>query len=84
MDFWNIKIWDNISTNVISKKIILTLFQCAAKLYEDKIHVKEAVDLIKSKGTRAILSLGIQDILSQVICRNNVNYQIRHSVFGLP
>jgi hypothetical protein len=67
MDFWNIKMWDNISTNVISKKIILTLFQCAAKLYEDKIHVKEAVDLIKSNDTRAILSLGIQDILSQVI-----------------
>lgn len=66
MDFWNIEMWDDTSTNAISKEVILTLFQCAARLYENKIHAKAAVDLIESTHTRAILSLGIQDVLCRV------------------
>jgi len=66
MDFWNTEMWDDTSTNAISKEVILTLLQCAARLYEDKIHVKAAVDLIESNHTRAILSLGIQDVLCRV------------------
>jgi len=59
MDFWNTEMWDDTSTNAISKEVILTLLQCAARLYEDKIYIKAAVDLIESNYTRAILSLGI-------------------------
>ena len=43
IDFWNIEIWDDTSTNAISKEVILTLLQCAARLYEDKIHTKAAI-----------------------------------------
>jgi hypothetical protein len=67
MDFWNTKMWDDTSTNAICKEVILTLLQCAARLYEDKVHTKAAVDLIESNYTRAILSLGFQDILCQVV-----------------
>ncbi len=63
----NPEIWDDASTNAISKEVILALLQCAARLYEGGVHTKEAVDLIESEDTRAILSLGIQDSLSQVI-----------------
>lgn len=66
MDFWNTEMWDDTSTNAISKEVILTLLQCAARLYEDKIHAKAAMDLIESNHTRAILSLGIQDVLCRV------------------
>jgi len=51
--------WNNTSTNAINKEVILTLLQYTARLYEDKIHIKAAVDLIESNYTRAILSLGI-------------------------
>jgi hypothetical protein len=76
MDFWNTKIGDPVSTTVISKEIILTIFQCAARLYNDKIYAQKAVDLIESKETRAILKLGIQGILSQMIhqqCITDIN-----------
>jgi hypothetical protein len=67
IDFTNPEIWDDTSTNAISKEVILALLQCAARLYEGGVHAKEAVDLIECEDTRAILSLGIQDSLSQVI-----------------
>ena len=66
MDFWNTEMWDDTLTNAISKEVILTLLQCVARLYEDKIHAKAAVDLIESNYTWAILSLGIQDVLCRV------------------
>jgi hypothetical protein len=67
IDFLNLEIWDDPSASGISREVILTLLQCAARLYEGGAHTKEAVDLIKNEDTRAILSLGIQDNLSQVI-----------------
>jgi hypothetical protein len=67
IDFMNQELWADTSTNAMSKEVILTLLQCAARLYEGGVHAKEAVDLIESEDTRAILSLGIQDSLSQVI-----------------
>jgi hypothetical protein len=67
IDFMNQELWADTSTKAISKEVILTLLQCAARLYEGGVHVKEAVDLVESEDTRAILSLGIQDSLSQVI-----------------
>jgi hypothetical protein len=66
IDFLNPQIWDEQSTNAISKEVILTLLQCAARLYEGGVHAKEAVDLIDNEDTRAILSLGIQGNLSKV------------------
>lgn len=65
MDFWNTEMWDDTLTNAISKEVILTLLQCAARLYEGT-HAKAAVDLIESNHTRAILRLGIQDVLCRV------------------
>ena len=59
IDFMNPEIWDDSSTNAVSKEVILTLLQYAARLYEGGVHAKEAVDLIESEDTRAILSLGI-------------------------
>ncbi|KAH8674835.1 hypothetical protein BGZ60DRAFT_429804 [Tricladium varicosporioides] len=67
MDFWDTEMWDDTSTNAISKEVILTLFQCAARLYESKVHAKAAVDLIESNHTRQILSLGIQDVLCRIV-----------------
>ena len=67
IDFLNPQIWDEPSTNAISKDVILTLLQCAARLYEGGVHAKEAVDLIDNEDTRAILSLGVQGNLSKVI-----------------
>lgn len=67
MEFWNIEIWDDISTNAISKEVILTLLQCAARLYEDKLHAKAAVNLIESTHTRVILSLAIQNVLFRFV-----------------
>jgi hypothetical protein len=67
IDFLNPEIWDDQSTSAISREVILTLLQCAARLYEGGLHATEAVDLIESEDARAILSLGIQDNLAQVI-----------------
>jgi hypothetical protein len=67
IDFMNQELWADTSANAISKEVILALLQCAARLYEGGVHAKEAIDLIESEDTRAILSLGIQDNLSQVI-----------------
>ena len=67
IDYMNSETWDDTSVNAISKEVILTLLQCAARLYEGGGHAKEAVDLIESEDTRAILSIGIQNSLSQVI-----------------
>jgi hypothetical protein len=64
IDFLNPEIWDGASIYDISKEAILTLLQCAARLYEGGIYTKEAVDLIESKDTQAILCLGIQGNLS--------------------
>ena len=61
------EIWENPSTSIISKEVILTLLQCAARLYEGGVLVQEAIDLIDNEDTRAILRLGIQDNLSNVI-----------------
>jgi hypothetical protein len=51
--------WDDTSINAISKEVILTLLQYTVRLYEDKIYIKAAVDLIESNYIRVILSLGI-------------------------
>ena len=67
IDFLNPEIWNDPSTSAISKEVILTLLYCAARLYEGRVHIKEAVALIENKDTRAILSLGVQGHLSQVI-----------------
>ena len=67
IDFLNPEIWDDPSTSAMSKEVILTLLHCAARLYEGRVHIKEAVALIENEDTRAILSLGIQGNLSQVI-----------------
>jgi hypothetical protein len=45
MDFWNTEMWDNTSANAISNEVILTLLQCAERLYEVKGHEKASVDL---------------------------------------
>ncbi len=58
--------WDDTSTKVISREVNLTLIQCTARIYEDRIHAKAAVDLIESNHIRAILSLRIQDVLCRV------------------
>src|SRR5258706_15832264 len=67
IDFMNPEIWDDTPAAATSRDAILALLKCAGTLYKDGVHTKEAVDLIKSKDTRAILSLGIQDCLCQVI-----------------
>jgi hypothetical protein len=75
IDFLNPEIWDDHFTSAISREVILTLLQCAARLYEGGVLTKEAVDLIESEETRAILSIGIQDNLAQVIhqrCVENI------------
>jgi hypothetical protein len=66
IDFLNPEIWDDSLTNLISQEVILTLLQCAARLYESG-RATEAVNLIENEDTRAILSLGIQDNLLQII-----------------
>jgi hypothetical protein len=60
----NQELWADTLANAISKEVILALLQCAARLYEGGVHAKEAMDLIESEDTQAILSLGIQDNLS--------------------
>jgi hypothetical protein len=39
IDFMNPEIWDDTSTNAVSKEVILALLQCAARLYEGGVHV---------------------------------------------
>ena len=51
IDFMNQELWADTSTKAISKEVILTLLQCAARLYEGGVHVKEAVDLVESEDT---------------------------------
>jgi hypothetical protein len=67
IDYMNPEIWDDTPTHAISKEVILALLQCAARLYEGGVYATEAVDLIESEDAWAILSLGIQDSLAQVI-----------------
>jgi hypothetical protein len=58
------------STDAISRKVIMTLLQsvqCAARLCQDSTIAEEAAGLIKNKDFRAVLSLGIQDNLCQII-----------------
>jgi hypothetical protein len=64
---------NNTSPQDISKKLILTLLQCAARLYEGDVDAKEeAKNLIKCKEFRTILSVGIQDKLSQDLYEQNI------------
>jgi hypothetical protein len=68
IDFMDLEVGDATSPRTISKELILTLLQCAARLYEGDIHAKEeATDLIKCKEFQTILSIGIEDQLSQAI-----------------
>ena len=66
IDFLNPEIWDDPSTNAISQEVILTLLQCAARLYDSGC-APEAMNLIENEDTRAILNLGVQDNLLQII-----------------
>jgi hypothetical protein len=54
------------STDAISRKVIMTLLQYAARLCQDSTIAEEAAGLIKNKDFRAVLSLGIQDNLGQI------------------
>ncbi|KAH7363988.1 hypothetical protein BKA65DRAFT_127022 [Rhexocercosporidium sp. MPI-PUGE-AT-0058] len=63
IDAGNTKILEDTSTSDICKEVVLTLLQCAARLYE--VSKQAAVDLIQNKHTRALLGLGIQDVLCQ-------------------
>jgi hypothetical protein len=55
------------STDAISRKVIMTLLQCAARLCQHSTIAEEAAGLIKNKDFRAVLSLEIQDNLCQII-----------------
>ena len=66
LDFLHPELWDDPQPAAIAREVIITLLCCAARLYEDGVYIKEAVDLIKNEETRAILSLGIQSQLSEV------------------
>ncbi|KAH6714008.1 hypothetical protein BKA61DRAFT_674617 [Leptodontidium sp. MPI-SDFR-AT-0119] len=65
IDAGNTNILEDTSTGDICKEVILTLLQCAARLYE--VSKQGAVDLIQNKHTQALLCLGIQDALCQSI-----------------
>jgi hypothetical protein len=68
IDLMDSEIGNDTSPHDISKKLILTLLQCAARLYEgDEDAKEEATNLIKCREFRTILSVGIQDKLSQAI-----------------
>jgi hypothetical protein len=67
IDLMDSEIGDAPPPHVISKELILTLLQCAGRLYESEAHAKEATDLIKSKEFQTILGVGIQDKLAQAI-----------------
>ena len=66
IDFLNPEIWDDPSTNAISQKVILTLLQCAARLYDNGCAL-EAMNLIENEDIRTILNLRVQDNLLQII-----------------
>ncbi|KAH6667803.1 hypothetical protein B0J14DRAFT_704266 [Halenospora varia] len=53
MDFWNIEMWDDTSTNAISKEVILTLLQCAARLYESKWDGQDSCGGVNGDGMLA-------------------------------
>ena len=60
IDFIDLEVGDATSPRAISKELVLTLLQCAARLYEGDVHAKEeATDLIKCKEFQTILSIGI-------------------------
>lgn len=60
-------ILEHTSTSDICKEVILTLLQCAARLYDSVESKQVAIDLIQNNYTRALLRLGIQDTLFQAI-----------------
>ncbi|PVH68024.1 hypothetical protein DL98DRAFT_241180 [Cadophora sp. DSE1049] len=81
IDAGNANILEDTSTSDICKEVILTLLQCAARLYEGVGSKQGAVDLIHNKYTRALLSLGIQDTLCQAVHHRCVrSIQSDHSV----
>lgn len=63
MEFWNRQMAEDTPTNLICSQVVLTLLQCAARLYKDKLHAHAAMDLIESRDTRAVINLAIQDFL---------------------
>ncbi|KAH6704313.1 hypothetical protein BKA61DRAFT_680567 [Leptodontidium sp. MPI-SDFR-AT-0119] len=67
IDAGNTNILKDTPTSDICKEVILTLLQCAARLYEGVVSKQGAVDLIQDKHTRALLSLGIQDAICQAV-----------------
>ena len=67
IDLMDSEIGEAASPHALSKELILTLLQCAARLYEGDVHAREATDLIKCKEFQTILSVGIQDKLAQGI-----------------
>lgn len=72
IDAGNTNILEDRSTRDICKEVILTLLQCAARLFESVVSKQGAVDLIQNKHTRALLNLGIQDALCHAIHRRCV------------
>jgi len=52
--------WDYKLTGAMCKEVILTLLQFAAKLCQNTVYTTLAIELIESKQTREILSLGVR------------------------
>ena len=72
-----IETFDESWTSAMSKEVGLTTLQCSAGIYADDVHGKGAVDLISSTDLRAILRLGVQDNLSNMIqqhCRRSIEF----------
>jgi len=68
LDLMDSEIGADTTPQDISMKLVLTLLQCAAGLYEGEVDAKkEATDLIKCKEFGEILTIGIKDKNSQAM-----------------
>ncbi|CZR65316.1 uncharacterized protein PAC_15216 [Phialocephala subalpina] len=73
MDILNPDALDSVATNVVIKDVLMTVLQCAARMWEQSGDSEVAVRLVKSKDFRLLLRLGVQDKLCHLLSQRCSN-----------